>query len=97
MSDTENEASMEGKAKIKNLIRPKVKKEKDDGEIKVNPKYNISEIGNKARRKELFAKLKKEKKKASLKCFNLPSIPKNNEYSSPVVIIYHRRVVCLLN
>ena len=76
MSDTENDAGMEGKAKIKNMIHPKVKKEKDDGEIKVNPKYNISEIGNKARRKELFSKLKKEKKKVSLKCFNLLTIPK---------------------
>jgi len=36
-----------------------------DGEIRVNPMYNISEIGNKARRKEHYAKLKKEKKKVS--------------------------------
>ncbi len=35
------------------------------GEIRVNPMYNISEIANKARRKEHYAKLKKEKKKVS--------------------------------
>ena len=65
MPDTENDASMEDKTKIKRKIDPKVKKEKkEDGEIRVNPKYNISEIGNKARRKELYVKLKKEKKKA---------------------------------
>ena len=67
MSDTENNGGVEeAKKKIKRKMDPKIKKE-EEGDVRVNPKYNISEIGNKARRKELYAKLKKEKKKVSSK------------------------------
>lgn len=47
------------------MKEPEVKKakSKDDDGMRKNPLYNISEIHNKTRRREHYAKLKKEKKK----------------------------------
>ena len=56
------EEEMEPKPKVE-LKKKSKKSDPDCGEIKVNPMFNISDIGNKIKRGEKYAKLKKEKKK----------------------------------
>ena len=58
-------SEVEEMEETKPQIEPKLKKLKksESGELKVNPMFNISDIGNKIKRGEKFAKLKKEKKK----------------------------------
>ena len=78
MSDEDQETPVVVEKKVKKSLKRKIEPgtmpdtgptpaaATPGGEIRVNPMYNISEIGNKARRKEHYAKLKKDKKKVTI-------------------------------